>query len=112
MTCIPRTIAPLVTTTTASPAARRSATTSQMCSRTSARSAPASSAVMLEPSLMTTRAMCRASLRQLEHAAGDLDGVAGLEAERLELADDAHPVQLFFDVRERLLVLEVVAGEE
>src|SRR4051794_15471893 len=63
MTWTPRTIAPLVTTTTPSPAAWRSATTSQMWARTSARSAPLSSAVTFDPSLMTTRATRPASLR-------------------------------------------------
>src|SRR3954468_24006291 len=54
MTWTPRTIAPLVTTTTLSPAAWRSATTSQMWASTSERSAPLSSAVTFDPSLMTT----------------------------------------------------------
>src|SRR3954447_17789333 len=93
MTSIPRAIAPLETTTTASPAAWRSATTPQIRSRASARSAPRSSATMLDPSLMTTRPIGARSLRELEHDAGDLHVVAGLEVERLELADHAHLVQ-------------------
>src|SRR6478736_6589406 len=49
---------------------------------------------------------------KLEHDAGDLDVVAGGEARALERADHAQPVQAPLDVGERLLVLEVVAGDQ
>src|SRR5215211_6190784 len=49
---------------------------------------------------------------QLEHDAGDLDVVTRDEARRLERADDAQAVQAALDVRERLLVRHVVAGDE
>lgn len=57
MTCMPRAMAPLVTTTTSLPAARSVATQEQTAVRTSVRSSPSSSATMDEPSLMTTRRM-------------------------------------------------------
>src|SRR3954453_15023350 len=40
---------------------------------------------------------------ELEHDAGDLDVVAGLEARGLERADHPEPVQAALHVRERLL---------
>src|SRR4051794_41273625 len=49
---------------------------------------------------------------ELEHDARDLDVVAGGEPGSLERADDAEAVQAALDVRERLLVLEVVAGDQ
>src|SRR5215218_9980282 len=49
---------------------------------------------------------------ELEDDTADLDVVAGLEAGGLQRADDAHPVQAVLDVGERLVVLEVVAGEQ
>src|SRR5262249_62353908 len=108
---MPRAIAPLVTTTISSPAAWRAATWAQTRARTSARRSPESSATMLDPSLTTYRAMRRGLSRiELEHDAADLDIVTGLEPGRLQRADDAHPVQAVLDVRERLVVLEVVAG--
>src|ERR671928_94463 len=113
MTCIPRAIAPLSTTTPSPPAAWRRATSSQTRASTLARSMPVSSATMLEPSLMTKRAIAPGLSRmQLEHDAPDLDVVARLEPGRLERAHDAHPVQAPLDVRQRLLVVEVVAGEQ
>ena len=49
---------------------------------------------------------------ELEHDAADLDVVARLEARRLERADHAHAAQAVLDVRQRLLVLEVVARDQ
>ena len=49
---------------------------------------------------------------ELEDDAADLDVVAGLEPARLERGDHAHPAQAVLDVRERLVVLEVVAGDQ
>src|SRR4051794_16610763 len=49
---------------------------------------------------------------ELEDDAADLDVVAGLEALRLERGDHAHAAEPVLDVRERLLTLEVVAGDE
>src|SRR4051794_7970138 len=113
MTCIPRAIAPLVTTTTSSPAAWRRATSSHTRASTLARSIPVSSATMLEPSLMTKRAIAAGLSRmQLEHDAADLDVVARLESGRLERAHDAHPMQAPLDVRQRLVVVEIVAGQQ
>src|SRR5881227_3955777 len=102
---IPRAIAPLVTITTASPPAWRAATVAQTRSRTSRRTSPDASATMLEPSLSTQVDISRLSLGatraarprrgclerrarvELEHRAGDLHVVAGLEARVLERAD-------------------------
>ncbi len=69
ITRAPRAIAPLVTTTTSSPAAWRAATSSQTAPSTSARSSPESSATMLDPSLMTVRAMAWRVDRRGEQAA-------------------------------------------
>src|ERR1044072_6979439 len=49
---------------------------------------------------------------QLEEDARDLDVVARLEARGLQRADDAHPAQAPLDVREGLVVVEVVACEQ
>src|SRR4051794_9369175 len=49
---------------------------------------------------------------ELEHDAGDLDVVARLEALGLERVDHAERPQPLLDVRQRLLVAEVVAGEQ
>src|SRR3954454_4158792 len=113
----PRAMAPLDTSTTSSPAARRAATSAQMPARTSPRTEPSSLATIPEPSLMTWRAMRARSLDglariELEDDPGDLDVVARLEALGLQRADDAHAVQARLDVHERLLVLEVVARDE
>ncbi len=53
---MPRAMAPLVTMTISSPAARRRATSSQTRPTTSTRSAPSSWATIDEPSLTTRRA--------------------------------------------------------
>src|SRR5438477_11916164 len=87
ITRIPRAIAPLVTTITSSPPARRAATASHTRPSTSASSSPASSATIEDPSLMTTRRTVGGSLRprvQLEDDAADLDVVARLEARLLQ----------------------------
>src|SRR3954449_11498126 len=49
---------------------------------------------------------------ELEDDAADLDVVPRLEALRLQRPDDAHAVQPALDVRERVEVLHVVAGDE
>ena len=49
---------------------------------------------------------------ELEDDPADLDVVAGLEPLALERREDAHPLQAPLDVRLRLLVLHVVAGDE
>ena len=49
---------------------------------------------------------------ELEDDAADLDVVTRLEAGRLERVDHAHAAQAVLDVRQRLLVLEVVAGDQ
>ena len=60
-TRIPRAIAPLVTTTTSSPAAWRAASSAHTAASTSVRGEPSSWATIEEPSLTTVRAMARAS---------------------------------------------------
>jgi hypothetical protein len=60
----------------------------------------------------TTRWPARSARIQLEHDARDLDVVAGFESLGLERADDAHPLQAVLDVGQRLVVLEVVAGQQ
>ena len=62
---------------------------------------------------ITDRARRCYTLRvELERDPGDLDVVAGLEALRLERADHADPPQPALEVRERVLVVEVVAGDQ
>src|SRR4051794_31197119 len=113
---MPRAIAPDVTMTTSTPSRCSAATSSQMRAITERRSSPLSSATTEEPSLTTTagirgRLERRAGV-QLEDDAADLDVVAGFEAGGLERGDHAHASEPLLDVRERLLVLEVVAGDE
>src|SRR4051794_11663350 len=105
---IPRAIAPEVTMITSSPAAWRTATSSQRAASTSARTSPASSATTLVPSLTTTRM----ALFKLEGHAADLDVVARLEAGGLERAADAERFQALLEVLERVGVADVVAGDE
>ena len=49
---------------------------------------------------------------ELEDDAGDLDVVAGLEPGRLQRADHTEPAQTALEVRERVLVVEVVARDQ
>src|SRR3954466_9415537 len=112
ITRIPRAIAPLVTTITSSPPARRAATASHTRPSTPERSSPAASATIEEPSVMTTRRTIRGSLRtrvQLEDDAADLHVVARLEARLLQRPHHPDALQRALDVRQRLLVVEVVA---
>src|SRR4051794_27204469 len=73
---------------------------------------------MLDPSLMTVGftgrklpAEGRARI-ELEDRAGDLDVVARLEPRRRERPDHADRTQPLLDVGERLVVVDVVAGEQ
>src|SRR4051812_33872013 len=112
---MPTAIAPLVTTTTSTPARRSAATCSQTRSSTSSRGAPESSATIEEPSLMTTRRKTARSLRtrmELEHDAADLHVVARLEPGLLERADHPDALERPLHVRERLVVLQVVARDQ
>src|SRR4051794_26283138 len=116
MARMPIAIAPEVTSTTCRPALRRSATCSQTQAKTSRRTAPSSSATIAEPSFATTTpigpegysALERHAGIELEHDPRDLDVIPGLEAVRLEGADDAKGAQPLLDVAQRLLVLDVV----
>src|SRR5215217_5181614 len=121
--CIPRAIAPDVTTTTSTPVRCSSATSSQTRATTDSRSSPESWATTDEPSLTTATDIERVRLRrpgrsdrrtgvELEHDAAQLDVVAGFEPARLERSDHSHPTQTLLDMRERLLVLHVVAGDQ
>ena len=49
---------------------------------------------------------------ELEDDPADLDVVAGLETGRLERIDHAERAQALLDVAKRLLVVEVVAGDQ
>src|SRR3954463_14977773 len=49
---------------------------------------------------------------ELEDDPRDLDVVAGLESLLLERGDHSHPPQPVLDVGERLVVLEVMAGDQ
>src|SRR3954452_11705725 len=113
----PRAIAPEVTTTTSTPERCSAATSSAMRATTESRRSPLSCATIDEPSLTTATGMARRTLErragiQLEDHAADLDVVAGLESLRLERRDDAHAPQPVLDVGQRLLVLEVVPGDQ
>ena len=112
---MPRAIAPLVTTTTSTPSRCSAATSSQMRATTDS----AQLAVVLGDDRRSQlddgdRHAAAGSLRrvELEHHAAELDVVAGFEAPRLERRDHAHPLQPVLDVRQRLLVLEVVARDQ
>src|ERR1700753_1682779 len=73
---------------------------------------PSSAATMLEPSFTTTQ-VTRSRLRiQLEGHAGDLDLVAGLEPLGLERAQHPDALEPPLEVRQRLLVVEVVTGQQ
>src|SRR3954447_15140483 len=114
--CIPRAIAPEVTTITLTPEACSEATSSHTRATADRRKAPASSATTDDPSFTTATAM-NASLErrarvQLEDRAADLDLVAGLESCPLERRDHAHPVQPPLHQRLCLLVLQVVARDQ
>src|SRR3954451_5576125 len=115
-TCIPRAIAPEVTTTTSTPASCSNATSSHTRATTASRSAPESSATTAEPSLTTATGTAgsldgRARV-QLEDDAADLHVVAGLESCSLQRGDDAHALQPALHVGLRLLVLHVEAGDQ
>src|SRR4029079_11529292 len=112
--CIPRAIAPLVTTTTSTPSRCSAATSSTIRAITDRRSSPGSSATMDEPSCTTATGMAQRTLGgvELEHHAAELDVVARFEPLCLERGDHAHAAQAVLDVRERLVVLEVVAGDQ
>src|ERR671911_1979141 len=111
---MPRAIAPLVTTTTSTPSRCSAATSSQIRATTDRRSSPESSATTEEPSLTTATGMRSGSLGriELEHHAAELDVVTGLEPVRLQRRDHAHAPEPVLDVRERLVVLEVVARDQ
>src|SRR4051794_3533946 len=70
---------------------------------------PASAAV---PPNFRIRTLERSAGVELEDDPRDLDVVAGLESFSLERGDDAHPAQPVLDVGERLVVLEVVTGDQ
>src|SRR5690348_16412006 len=94
--CIPRAIAPEVTTITSTPPACSAATSSHTRATALSRNAPSSSATTEEPSLTTATDMSRGTLVariELEDGARDLDVVAGFEARALERRDHAHPLQ-------------------
>src|SRR6185503_20090825 len=111
--CIPRAIAPLVTTTTSTPVRCSAATSSTIRAITDRRSSPESSATIDEPSLTTATGMPRTlGGVELEHHAAELDVVARFEPLCLQRGDHAHAAQAVLDVRERLVVLEVVAGDQ
>src|SRR4051794_29803707 len=112
--CIPRAIAPLVTTTTSTPSRCRAATSSTIRAITDRRSSPDSSATIDEPSLTTATGMTPRTLGgvELEHHATELDVVARFEPLRLERGDHAHAPEAVLDVRERLVVREVVACDQ
>src|SRR5579875_3776343 len=116
MTPIPRAIAPLVTITTEFPAACSAAASSQMRASTSSRTAPSSRATIEDPSLTTNRLIgpavdSRVGI-EVERDPGDLDLVPGAEALGLQLAEHPDPLQAPLEVREGLLVVEVIAGEQ
>src|SRR4051794_12563070 len=88
--CMPRAIAPEVTTTTSVPRACSAATSSQMRATVDRRSSPESSATMDEPSLTTTTGMAAATIEsrpvtsassppevRATHREGHLTGVGG-----------------------------------
>src|SRR5919198_4248434 len=112
--CIPRAIAPLVTTTTSTPLRCSAATSSTIRATTDNRSSPESSATIEEPSLTTATGMAWPRLGgvQLEHHAPELDVVTRFEPLRLQRGDHAHAPQPVLDVRERLVVLEVMARDQ
>src|ERR1044072_1987997 len=112
--CIPRAIAPLVTTTTSMPCRCSAATSSTIRAITDRRSSPDSSAPIEEPSLTTATGMTAGTVGgvELERHAAQLDVVARFEPLGLERGDHAHAPQAVLDVRERLVVLEVVAGDQ
>src|SRR4051794_34045018 len=112
--CIPRAIAPLVTTTTSTLSRCSAATSSTIRAITDRRNSPDSSATIDEPSLTTATGMTSRTLGgvELEHHAAELDVVTRFEPLRLERGDHAHPAQAVLHVRERLVVLEVVAGDQ
>src|SRR4029079_11257480 len=112
--CIPRAIAPLVTTTTSTPSRCSAATSSTIRAITDRRSSPGSSATMDEPSCTTATGMAPRTLGgvELEHHAAELDVVTRFEPLRLERRDHAHAPQAVLDVRERLVVLEIVARDQ
>src|SRR4029453_8966397 len=117
---MPRAIAPLVTSTTSSPAWCTPAAGRHTERSTAVRSSPASSATMLEPSFTTVAPMRpqprqpparplsgrRAGI-QLERDARDLHLVAGLEALALQGIDQPQPAQAALQIAERVLVVEV-----
>src|SRR4051794_34728192 len=112
--CIPRAIAPLVTTTTSTPSRCSAATSSTIRAITDRRSSPDSSATIDEPSLTTATGMTARTLGgvELEHHAAELDVVARFEPLRLERGDHAHAPEAVLDVRQRLVVGEVVARDQ
>src|SRR3954471_15849184 len=109
--CIPRAIAPDVTTTTSTPERCSAATSSQTRATTASRSAPESSATTDDPSFTTATGTAwsleRRARVELEDDAADLDVVAGLESCSLQRVDHAHALQAALDVGLRLLVLHV-----
>src|ERR1044072_2223191 len=104
--CIPRAMAPLVTTTTSTPSRCSAATSSMIRAITDRRSSPDSSATIDEPSLTTATGMARGTLGgvELEHHTAELDVIARFEPLRLQRGDDAHAPHAVLDVRERLAV--------
>src|SRR5918995_919540 len=116
---MPRAIAPEVTTTTSTPARCRPATSSHTRATTERRSSPDSWATTDDPSLTTATGMQRGDPRsarpagiELEHDSAQLDVVPGFEPARLERRDHAHAAQPMLDVRQPLVVLHVVAGDQ
>src|SRR3954465_1051497 len=114
---MPRAIAPEVTMTMSTPSRCSAATSSQTRAITASRSSPESSVITEEPSLTTAAGISSRSLErsagiELEDDAADLDVVTGLEPGPLQRGDHAHPPQAVLDMRERLVVLEVVAGDQ
>src|SRR5215831_3597970 len=86
---------------------------SQIAASTSWRSAPSLCATIPDPSLTTVVDTAVPSLWvELEHDTGDLDVVARLEALLLQRADHAHPPQPALDVGQRLVVVEVMTGDQ